>query len=211
MKTEDVSWADSLAPTYTRKERIDDAIGLCYFFHSGDIGTSWSLSGGDKYAYIDQRDSTMDWTHYVVAEQAPDDATGISVRARFTSNPTGTAWFDDFEVKKMVVSTALKVEDDVARIVPQKFELLQNYPNPFNPETTIEFRVPYTGWINLTVYNLLGQKVQTLVNGVHEQGQFRTVWNGKNEMNQLVSTGIYIYTLTTDNNTRITNKMLLLR
>jgi len=212
VKTEDVNDSTDFEPTFIRKGRIDERIGLCYFFHKGSIETDWQLSGGDKYVYIDQRDSTMDWTHYVVAERAPDDATGISVRSRFTSHPTGTAWFDDFSVKKMTLTTGpVKVEDDVARILPQKFELLQNYPNPFNPQTTIEFRVPHTGWINLTVYNLLGQKVRTLVNGVYEQGQYRTMWNGKNEMNQLVSTGIYIYTLTTDNNTRITNKMLLLR
>ena len=210
VKTEDVNDSIDFEPTYIRKERLDERIGLCYFFHIGDIATSWDLSGGDKYVYIDQRDSTMGWTHYVVAEQAPDDATGISVRARFTSNPTGTAWFDDFEVTKMVLHGALAIDNDVAKMIPQKFELLQNYPNPFNPQTAIEFRVPYTGWINLTVYNLLGQKVRTLVNGVHEQGQYRVMWDSRNEVNQMVSTGIYLYTLTTDK-TRFTNKMLLLR
>ncbi|MCH7732068.1 MAG: T9SS type A sorting domain-containing protein, partial [Candidatus Marinimicrobia bacterium] len=152
--------------------------------------------------------------HYVVAEQAPDDATGISVRARFTSSPTGTAWFDNFSAMKMVVATptvVVSVDDgNESYQIPTEYALAQNYPNPFNPQTIIEFAIPHTGWINLTIYNLLGQKVRTLANGIHEQGRYRIIWDGRNELDQSVSSGMYIYSLMTDK-TRITKKMLLLR
>ena len=212
VKTLEVNHADSLKPTYIMTERLDDQIALCYFFHSGNIATEWSLAGGDKFVYIDQQDSTMGWTHYVVAEKAPDDATGISVRARFTSNPTGTAWFDDFSAMKMVVAPPLVAVDDgnESYQIPTDFELSQNYPNPFNPITMINFAVPYDEWINLTIYNLLGQKVRTLVNGVHAQGRYQINWNAQNDFGQTVSSGVYIYTLTTKD-TRITKKMLLIR
>ena len=211
VKTLEVNHADSLEATYIRRERLDDQIALCYFFHAGNIATEWSLAGGDKFVYIDQQDSTMGWTHYMVAERAPEDATGISVRARFTSYPTGTAWFDDFSVVKMVREAPLAVDDGNESFqIPTDFELSQNYPNPFNPITMINFAVPHDEWINLTIYNLLGQKVCTLVNGVHAQGRYQINWNAQNDFGQTVSSGVYIYTLTTKD-TRIAKKMLLIR
>ena len=79
---------ESFEGTYITKERLDERLGLCYFFHSdANIMEGWSTLGGDKYVYVDQTETDGDWTHYVVAEQAPVGATGISVRARFTSNP----------------------------------------------------------------------------------------------------------------------------
>ena len=212
VKTADVNDSTAYEPTYILRERLDERIALCYFFHAGNIGTEWSLAGGDKFVYIDQRDPATGWTHYMVAEKAPDDATGISVRARFTSNPTGTAWFDDFSVMKMVVAPPLVAVDDGNESfqIPTDFELSQNYPNPFNPITMIDFAVPYDEWINLTIYNLLGQKVRTLVNGVHTQGRYQINWNTQNDFGQTVSSGVYIYTLTTKD-TRITKKMLLIR
>ncbi|MCH7612788.1 MAG: T9SS type A sorting domain-containing protein [Candidatus Marinimicrobia bacterium] len=214
VKTADVNDSSAFEPTYILRERLDERIALCYFFHTGDIATEWSVAGGDKFVYIDQRDPATGWTHYVVAEQAPDDATGISVRARFTSNPTGTAWFDNFSAMKMVVATptiTVSVDDgNESYHFPTDFELSHNYPNPFNPVTTIEFAVPHDEWINLTIYNLLGQKVNTLINGVHSQGRYQITWNAQNEFGQPVSSGVYIYTLITKD-TRITKKMLLVR
>ncbi|MBU0713687.1 hypothetical protein KKA87_17430, partial [bacterium] len=102
VKTQGVNTDESFEPTYITTERLDDRLGLCYFFHTGDIDHGWSLSGGEKFVYVDQTTADKEWTHYVVAEKAPDDATGISVRARFTSYPTGKSWFDDFSVEKII-------------------------------------------------------------------------------------------------------------
>ena len=193
------------------KDRLDDRIGLCYFFHTGSITTEWSTLGGDKYVYIDQTTDSTDWTHYVVAEQAPATATGISVRARFTSRPLGTAWFDDFSVVKMVPVTGVAVDDESGNyIVPTQFKLVQNYPNPFNPETNIQFDLPHSDWVRLDIYNMLGQRVRTLVNGPHATGQYEVKWNARDDQGQPVSSGVYFYTLTT-RDIRLTNKMLLIR
>lgn len=83
-----------------------------------------------------------------------------------------------------------------------------NYPNPFNPETTISYSVPNPGPASLKVYNLKGQVVRTLVNDTLEPGEYRVVWNGKDESGQNVSSGLYFYRLTNDGKT-ITRKMLL--
>jgi len=209
VKTEAVNDSAVFEPTYITKERLDDRLGLCYFFHTGSITEAWSTLGGDKYVYVDQTTVDKDWTHYVVAEQAPDDATGISVRARFTSRPTGTAWFDDFSVQKMVVSSTA-IDPEFVNVVPDKFQLLSNYPNPFNPETNIRFTVPEISRVNISIYNMLGQKVRTLVNNVMITGYHTVTWNACNDMGDPVASGVYIYVMTS-NDQRFTNKMMLIR
>ncbi len=71
---------------------------------------------------------------------------------------------------------------------PNKYELAQNFPNPFNPNTSIKFTLPETGYVKLTVYNMLGQEVVTLVNGVKEAGTHIISFNAA-ELNS----GIYMY------------------
>ena len=81
--------------------------------------------------------------------------------------------------------------------VPIVFSLNQNYPNPFNPTTTISFSVTQTpSFVNLEIYNIKGQKVKTLINDVLPPGNHSVVWNGKNDKNESVSSGIYFYRIT---------------
>jgi len=89
--------------------------------------------------------------------------------------------------------------------VPEKFSLSQNYPNPFNPKTSVQYSLPTAGHVNLTVYNVLGQTVVTLVDQKQEAGTFTADWDASNN-----SSGVYFYRLTTDQNTE-TRKMLLLK
>jgi len=86
------------------------------------------------------------------------------------------------------------VDDDQGN-VPTTFELSQNYPNPFNPSTTIEYAVPRTGHVRLTVYNVLGQVTTTLVDMVQTPGQYTAVWDGTDQSHQPVATGVYLYHL----------------
>lgn len=72
------------------------------------------------------------------------------------------------------------------------FELSPNYPNPFNPTTTVDFRIPKTVDVKLEVYNILGQRVTTLVNKAMQPGSYRVTWNGRNWQGHAVSSGIYI-------------------
>ncbi len=79
---------------------------------------------------------------------------------------------------------------EVLVVTPDKFELVQNFPNPFNPTTSISFSLPQAGNVKLAVYNLLGQEVQTLVNGFKEQGTHSVTFEAKN-----LNSGIYLYKL----------------
>ncbi len=76
---------------------------------------------------------------------------------------------------------------------PRVFSVAQNYPNPFNPSTTIAYSLPKTAEVEVSVYNILGKKVVTLVNGVQQAGNQEVKWNGLNTVGNRVSTGIYFY------------------
>jgi hypothetical protein len=83
----------------------------------------------------------------------------------------------------------------VVNNIPLEFGMDQNYPNPFNPNTRITYRLASKGKVLLEIFNMLGEKVKTLVNAEQEAGFFSVEWNGTNGYNQKVSSGIYIYRL----------------
>ena len=87
---------------------------------------------------------------------------------------------------------------------------LSNYPNPFNPSTTISFELAKSSKVSLTVYNIKGQKVKTLLNEHLGIGEHSSLWNGVDSNNNPVSSGLYLYKLTTANDI-ITKKMLLVK
>lgn len=94
--------------------------------------------------------------------------------------------------------------------LPTEYALAQNFPNPFNPSTTIRYELPSDGWATLKVYNMLGQEIVTLVDGNHIAGRFQTQWDGKDRLGNLVSTGIYLYRLTSGKYVK-TNKMIFVK
>jgi hypothetical protein len=94
--------------------------------------------------------------------------------------------------------------------VPVRYELAQNYPNPFNPTTEIQFTIPKKEHVKLTVYNILGAKVKTLINEEVTPGVNTVVWDGKNEAGRRVASGVYLYSLNTDNYNKV-RKMVLLK
>jgi len=104
-------------------------------------------------------------------------------------------------------STSIE-ENKVVQVTPN---LEQNYPNPFNPSTTISFSVEQTtSFVTLEIFNLKGQIVKQLVSEQLPAGQHTIIWNGKDNSNKAVSSGIYIYKMKSGNYTS-TKKMLLLK
>jgi hypothetical protein len=79
--------------------------------------------------------------------------------------------------------------------VPEKFALDQNYPNPFNPSTSISYALSAPGVVTLTVFNVLGQEVATLVNGNVAAGTYSVVWSGTDNLGRTVASGVYMYKL----------------
>ncbi|MBU0558558.1 MAG: T9SS type A sorting domain-containing protein [Bacteroidetes bacterium] len=106
--------------------------------------------------------------------------------------------------------TALPLSIGDQGYIPIVFSLGDNYPNPFNPATKIGYGVPNESRVEIIIYNLLGQKVKTLVAKDHTPGYFYALWNGRNDEGQMVSTGVYIYTMQADKFIDV-KKMILLK
>jgi hypothetical protein len=114
---------------------------------------------------------------------------------------------------KLVAGDQQYVEETVLKIlseIPEEFSLSQNYPNPFNPLTKIDFSLPKTGRVVITIYNLLGQEVTTLVNQRLDYGYHTVTWRGTDGAGRPVSSGVYFSELRT-RGFRQTKKMLLLK
>ena len=102
--------------------------------------------------------------------------------------------YPDAENPMAVSTTAVGIDEDGT--IPDQFALHQNYPNPFNPSTQISFDIPQGGEnVMLNVYNILGQNVSTLVNGVMNPGRYTMEWNATDEIGNPVASGIYFYEL----------------
>ena len=94
--------------------------------------------------------------------------------------------------------------------MPLKINLEQNYPNPFNPSTTIKYQLKESCNVKLKIYNTLGQEIKTLVNAFQNTGEYSIEWDGNDESNNVISSGVYFYSLIT-NEKGIQKKMILLR
>ncbi len=98
-----------------------------------------------------------------------------------------------------------------SEIIPEIIEFsASNYPNPFNPATTISYSLPQEGKVSLNIYNIKGQLVKQLIDGSQPEGYYEVVWNGKDNNEKSVSSGIYFYKLSTKDET-IMKKMLMLK
>lgn len=113
---------------------------------------------------------------------------------------------DSYAFNPMKLLGIQRIEDRI----PSTFELFQNYPNPFNPSTTIRYSVPVSSAVKISVFNVLGQRIATIADQVHEAGNYSVVWNGRNDRQQPVSSGIYFYWLETDG-LRLSKKMLIIK
>jgi FlgD Ig-like domain len=107
---------------------------------------------------------------------------GSSISSGFFSNPVSTG-----------ILTGIDKQSGSS--IPASYQLNQNYPNPFNPSTNIKFSLPEQSTVKIVIYDLLGRKVKTLINDVRPAGIFTVQWNGDNESNINVSSGIYFYSL----------------
>ncbi|NOY88453.1 MAG: T9SS type A sorting domain-containing protein, partial [FCB group bacterium] len=145
--------------------------------------------------------------------------TDISIKPIELKNPDHTLTFIHEDKTKMAnheVDYLDNITPDLENIsvslssvsgegVPESYALYQNYPNPFNPSTQISFDLPVTSYVNLTIYNVLGQKVITLIDKNMDAGRHEVEWDASNN-----SSGIYFYRISAENFSQ-TKKMLMLK
>ncbi len=108
------------------------------------------------------------------------------------------------------LDSLLSVEETPTHSKPTTFRLEQNYPNPFNPATEIEYALETPGMVNLTIYNVLGQKVIELVNKWQDAEVYTVKWTGDNDDGASVASGMYFYRLKRGEQT-LTRKMMVLK
>ena len=114
----------------------------------------------------------------------------------------------NYYVQKIDLSDYVEAENESILQAETKFIC---YPNPFNPTTTIKFSIPEKIKVELTVYNIKGQKIKTLVHNEFTKGSHSIIWNGDDESGKPVSSGIYLYKLNVNNKTEAVKKCLLLK
>ncbi|KAA3660639.1 MAG: T9SS C-terminal target domain-containing protein, partial [Calditrichaeota bacterium] len=90
---------------------------------------------------------------------------------------------------------ATDVDGRISGLIPTEFALSQNYPNPFNPETRMEIQLPQNSHIRVMIFNMLGQRVTTLLDERKQAGYYELLWNGQNDAGQRMSSGIYIVSM----------------
>ena len=132
-----------------------------------------------------------------------DNSYGSSIQA-YGENIGGT-----------MIYAAIKIKFEAASadptVTPSIISLSQNYPNPFNPTTNIAYNMQVPGNATLEVYNIKGQKVKTLVDEYKNAGNHIITWNGNNNSNQSVASGIYFYKMKVDGKLSGTKKMILMK
>jgi hypothetical protein len=128
----------------------------------------------------------------------PPSSSGLSngLVIKFTTDPP-----------EIITGVSQPVQD---QLIPGDYVLAQNYPNPFNPSTAIRFGLPQPGPVTLTLFNILGQKVVTLVDASQEAGYHQIIWNGRDRNGIDCAAGVYFYQLRSRDNV-LTRKMVLLK
>ena len=204
----------------------DDDRDLHIFIVEDSISTTWAYQGvGDSIDFAHNvvrvwntdsmftQEGVLDYTYNGIVDfyDKPWDPNQIKIIAviqdKFTKEIYQAAQIktNTFEFLNVANSDTLNGNQ-----IPLRFSLHQNYPNPFNPMTSIRYDLPRISMVNISVYNMMGRKVKTLVNGIQNPG-FKTIhWDAKNDVNNPVSAGLYVYTIQTDG-FRQTKKMLLLK
>ena len=162
-----------------------------------------SLNGGPEYI-IKTTDGGLSWV-----DQTPDGITGggiesISMLDQFHGFIVGGIDFDHGAIYETDNGGKATVVDESNNTV-DKFYLSQNYPNPFNPATTIEYSLPKDKFVNLSIYNSLGQKAAVLINEIKKAGEYQINFDASR-----LASGVYFYRLESDNRVLV-RKMLLLK
>ena len=132
---------------------------------------------------------------------------------RISGNLEGIFYLDDM---RLVAATPppsnTAVLEEHSPSLPNAFTLSQNYPNPFNNSTVIRFALPTTADVQLSIFNLTGQQVATLTDGIRAAGTYTLRWDGRDDDDQPLASGVYLYRLRTgDGLQQETRKLLLIR
>jgi len=159
---------------------------------------------------VENVDLTSDMTEFSISFKASDFPASVGKKLGISfDNITSTAssWLGLDNVS-LINSGPTNVK--ATKLNPNVYSLSQNYPNPFNPITRIDYQVPQTANINISVYNSVGQLVAILVDEIKSQGHYSVSWNAKDQKGLQVPSGIYFARMVS-NSYSATKKLTLLK
>jgi len=222
---------DLFTPTY-RLQIVDDARLVFYTWYemsegwdggnvaiSTDAGTTWNLIEPDG-GYPDQSvvglngqaGFTGETDGWLRVEFPLMDYMGEDVQFRFrfaSTNDTERGWFiDNMILYGEEITVGVEAEQTTIH-TPRRYALHQNYPNPFNPFTIITYEIPNTGHVSLKVYDGSGKLVRTLVDDEQPAGSYQVEWNGRQDNQRPLASGIYYYQLTSGEFSQMRRMVLL--
>ena len=179
-----------------------DAVGSLVTLYTGDqkqIRYTRCETG-----YLEQSNP---WVHFGIGFETVIDSVVIRWPLGFKHVLTDVAINQYHEIKEPDL-TSVQAKSDVS--FPDKYNLGQNYPNPFNPSTTINYSLPHSCDIKLSIYNIVGTKVAVLVNQHQAAGSYSVTWDGVNIDGNQVSNGVYLYYIEAEHFTQ-TRKMVFVK
>ena len=221
----DQSWpaaADTVvAPGYivARPTMVIDANDNLFVAYQRDIPAD-TLYTMDEIALVASADGGATWTDQMTLSRPDHDAGYNGMDPRVTASGIDLAWRESYFINQNDPDSSAIVYGHVDLSVvgvgenehqlAEKFSLSQNYPNPFNPTTQISFNIAKAGKYELSVFNIIGQKIRTIANTEFNSGLKTVSWNGMNDSGLAVGSGIYFYKLR-GNGIELTKKMVLIR
>ncbi|MEG8946937.1 T9SS type A sorting domain-containing protein [Rosettibacter firmus] len=190
-KTTTVQSAGIEPPCYAITPKLNSGVGKVIFkegrgdskrivavYKSNDDGQTWELVGKTEQGTVKCEDNVFE----------VNDANTNRIKFANVSE-TG-----DVDIDEVTITKATGTDLNETVLIPSEFYLEQNYPNPFNPSTTISFSIPKSSFVNLSIYNSLGQKVSTLISKEMNAGYHSILLDASN-----LTSGVYFYKLTADN------------
>ncbi|MDP8202352.1 MAG: SBBP repeat-containing protein [Candidatus Tenebribacter burtonii] len=190
------------------------------FWETATFGSYSLTSSGSRDIFVGKMNADGNWLWATQAGGSSNDI-GQSITTDAAGNCYVTGFFNETATFGPYSLTSsgqgdvfvAKIEDITfaENQIASTIVMLSNHPNPFNPSTTIDFTTQNNSNIELTVYNIKGHKIKTLANNDYTQGNHSIIWNGDDEYNNPVSSGIYYYKLNVNGKTEVVKKCLLLK
>lgn len=168
-------------PVFFKWNTVSDAIRY-------QIQVSTDPSFNERFIVIDP---FLHFRQYESYDMLPGRVYYWRIRTQFSDY----SWNDYCQPWYFITTAATGVEDESLDRLPEQFELGQNFPNPFNPITTVEYNLPRSAFVDLTIYDILGRKVRQLIDAEQASGAHSTIWDGTDDDGNLVAGGIYFYRL----------------
>ncbi len=193
------TWNEVLGSRYNRDIRSpilmdeEDVWQMTVQSEPGDVELTWSYDLGELPEEM----------HFVLVD--------IQNEITINMNELDSYQFNNSGGESIFLITAFRTVVGVeANNIPKQFELHQNYPNPFNPSTTIAYGIPEDSDVSVVIYDVSGKEVKTLIQSNQSAGWYNQIWNGLNNQNTQVSTGVYFARVTSGKNSE-TIKMVYLK